>query len=395
MRLQTLLPRQARYRLRSLRHQLDSGLRATLSARRPVFEARHTAAELSEIAAAARAARPQRAESRTLEVVAVERPTRDSVRIEMANPADRPIRFRPGQFLTLEVEIDGETHRRQYSFCSDPSDAGAVAVAVRRVPGGVVSNHLVDTVRVGDRLETSGPSGRFGTEVNPDVGRRVVLVAGGAGITPLWSIAQALVAAERRTTVDLVYANRGISRVIFRDEIDALARRSDALRVTHVLERPSKSVRTLVGRLEGAVLDDALPVDPGAEYYVCGPAPMMDGVTSWLRERGVPGAAIRTESFVRARRDESAEPATWEVRFARSGVVVEASSSRSLLEIGRAAGVDMPFSCSMGGCAACKCRLRSGDVHMPAPNCLTPAEAERGEVLACIAQPRSPVVVDA
>lgn len=394
MSLAHLVPVAARLQLRVLRQSVGDALRSARADARPVSAARHTDDELRELARAARA-HSLRADVRDLTVTAVERTTTDSATIRFLNPQDDPIRFRPGQFLTFDLEVDGIHHRRSYSFCSDPDDAAEVAVTVRAVPGGAVSQHLVDTVAPGQRFRTVGPSGRFGTDTHPDRARRIVLVAGGAGITPLWSIAQAVVRHEPRSTVELVYANRGASRVILRDAIAALTASGDRLTVTHVLERPSAAFPALRGRLTGDVLERAVPVDAAAEYYVCGPAPMMDAVTAYLRGRGVPDERIATESFCPAGAESVDDDGVYEVRFARSGRVLDVSGRETLLEAGRAAGIDLASSCAMGGCAACRIPLRSGEVFMSQPNCLTPAEAARGDILACVARPRSPLVIDA
>lgn len=394
MRLDTLLPRGARFRLRSLRHQLEQTGESLRSSARPVFVRPNTPEELAAIAARTRASAPLRARTRELRVAHVLHPSADSIQVVFENPASDPIRFAPGQFLTLEVGIDGATHRRQYSFCSSPYDERTVSIAIRRVAGGLVSNHLADRLAAGDVLRTVGPSGRFGTTPDPSRDRRIVLVAGGAGITPLWSIAQALIAGEPGSTVTLVYANRGASRVMFAEPIAAMAA-DPRFSVTHVLERASRTLPAVRGRLTPEVMGRVLPVSEDTEYYVCGPEPMMDAVVGYLQERGVDPDQVRVESFTVGRREAAAPDTRWSVRFARSGRAVEVDGNRTLLEAARAAGLELPFSCAMGGCAACKVRVRSGEVHMPKPNCLSAEEAARGEVLACVAQPRSAIVVDA
>lgn len=391
--LAPLLPRRTRYALRYLRHQVRSGAMALRAPHRPVFETRHPPEALAALARAARRDTPR---PRSLSVLEVHRPTNDSVHLVLTNPADDPVYFRPGQFLTVTIDVDGETYRRQYSFCGAQGDERAVEIAVRRVPGGVVSNHLVDNAVPGMVLRTEGPSGRFGTEVDPGNARRVVLVAGGAGITPLLAIARAVIAVEPRSSVHLVYANRGVTRVMFRDALDALAARSDGrFTIRHVLERASRSLASEPGRLSGDVLAQAIPVDRDATYFVCGPTPMMNGVVSYLGGAGVAGEAIHVERFTRAIDTAPSDDTSYPVRFARSGVEVDVRSDETLLEAGLRAGVAMPFSCTMGGCAACKCRVQSGKVHMPDPNCLSTDEARRGEVLTCIARPRSPLTLDA
>ncbi len=332
---------------------------------------------------------------RSLRIHAVEH-DRDAVTLWFARSDGQPFKFRAGQFLTLEVTVDGEKLRRHYSFSSDPNNADAFAITARRVPSGRVSNHLADHARRGARLRTVGPSGRFGESVAQDQGP-LVLIAGGAGITPLWSIAQSALAASSGRAVHLVYANRGVTRILFQAPIAAAAAAHPNLHVTHVLERASKRVPAVVGRLSGDTADAAIPVLEDATYYTCGPAPMMDAVAASLLARGVAAERVHMESFAPPELNEdAAEAATsYTVTFASTGQALQVFGNQTLLEAARAADIPLDASCTMGGCAACKVKLTSGQVFMPEPHCLRPSEAAQGEILACIAQPRSNLVIAA
>ncbi len=400
MRLSPLLPTRLRvdlYRVASTLRHLREGRPA-----RPVFASRHTRDELEQrLARAVEAREAMRFASDDVGVAPlvvrdVRRTTPDAATIIFDRPDGDRWAFRPGQHLTLRVEVDGVILRRPYSLCSDPADPDALAVTVKRVPGGRASTWLVDHVAPGDVIDVLGPHGRFGTAPDPDRARHVVLVAGGSGITPLLSIARALLRGEPASTVDLVYANRGYRSIILRDDLLALAAQHDRLRITWVLERASKRLDAHLGRLEGEVLATALPCDERAEYYVCGPAPMMDAVCGALDGAGVPADAVHVERFTSATRaSEPATGAVWSVTFARSGKLVQIDDDRTLLDAASAAGVALPYSCTMGGCGACAQTVVSGDVAVDEPNCLTDAERKAGVVLCCVGRPRGPVVLDA
>ena len=85
---------------------------------------------------------------------------------------------------------------------------------------------------------------------------------------------------------------------------------------------------------------------------------------------------------------------TYSVRLEKSGQSFQFSREKTLLESGLDAGLDMDFSCTMGGCAACKVTVLKGEVEMEEPHCLTEEEQETGAVLACIARPRGPLILD-
>jgi ferredoxin-NADP reductase len=405
--LSSWLPPGLRVRFRFWRGDLAAFQGALVAPRRPVVRIPHTPAELRALhvaATAARAALPPRAalpgalraEFRDLELVAVARPTSDAVTLVFRNPPDAPVTFRPGQYLTLVVAQGGESLHRAYSLCSDPADREHLAVTVKRVAGGRLSNLLNDTAAVGQRYRVLGPSGRFGTTPRQNAARRVVLVAAGAGVTPLFSIAQALAAGEPLSRIELVCGNRRVADILFRPELEHLAAAHPNLRVTHALTRAPRGWRGARGRLAGERLAALVPVDPAAEYYVCGPEGMMQGVVAYLRAAGVPAGHVFVERFVR--QDAAAHGGTGavhEVRFARRGIVLRVPDTKTLLEASLEAGLALAFSCTMGGCAACKVRVLEGELDQEEPNCLTAEEAARGGRLACVGRPRSALVVDA
>jgi ring-1,2-phenylacetyl-CoA epoxidase subunit PaaE len=378
--------------LRALRRDL-AAVAASLVGRAPAPVATTTPPAKARAAAppASHAARPVR-------VAHVVRETPDAVTLVLEDPTGAHIRFAPGQFFTLCVRIDGEVHKRAYSASSDALTAGSVSVTVKRVPGGRVSRHLVDNIREGDALEVLGPSGSF-TPMPASAPRLLVLLGGGSGITPLASIARTLLASEPATRIALVYGNRAPGDVIFKDALDALvAEHAPRFVVRHVLEQPPAGWTGGTGRLDAAALArelDALaePDAPANEYLLCGPAPMMQAARACLEGRGVAASRIREERFVSAHASASSiESAPQPVKVRMQGREREfvVAAGRTVLEAALDAGVDMPFSCSVGGCGTCLVRLAEGRVDMDEPNCLTSGERAGGYVLACVSRPSSP-----
>jgi ferredoxin-NADP reductase len=354
--------------------------------------------------------------TRSLEIVALARETADAISLVLADPEGEPVEFVPGQFFTVLVTVDGEALRRAYSLSSCAQEQERVRITIKRVAGGKVSNYLNDHARVGQRLRVLGPSGAFTLRPDEAKARRLMMIAGGSGITPIMAILRSLLAVEPRTQVALLYGNRGVDDIIFKRELDHLfAAHADRLHVRHVLSRPP------AGAWEGgAGLLDELTVERelvgleslgllGAdhEYFVCGPEGMMQAVRGVLRARDVAPRKIHEERFSqpqlrpRVRRDSSGgdaapadEPRAVVVR--RGGLPATrylVEPGQTVLEGGLASGVPLRYSCAMGGCGACKVTLAEGEVEMEEPNCLTAAERARGEVLACVCYPRTEEVV--
>jgi ring-1,2-phenylacetyl-CoA epoxidase subunit PaaE len=347
---------------------------------------------------------------RAMRVARIVRETADAVTLVLEDAAGEPVRFRAGQFFTLHVPLEsGEVARRAYSASSSPLDGAAqVSVTVKRMQGGRVSTHLVETLREGEVLDVLGPSGSFGP-APASAPRRIVLVGGGSGITPLVSIARTLLAGEPDTRVVLFYGNRALEDVIFHAALEEMAcghANRGRFVVRHVLESPPSGWSGRASLLDGPTLLRELHglrdsvADAGAmpsEYFLCGPDPMMHSVRASLAGHGVAHASIHEERFLSAHAGAST------VRSTAHTVVVRARAGarrllvapgRTVLEAAFDARIDMPFSCTVGGCGACRVRLVDGDVLMDAPNCLTAEERADGYVLTCVSRPQGPCTLE-
>ncbi len=338
---------------------------------------------------------------RPLTVTRVVHETPDAVSLYLEEPDGSPLEFTAGQFLSFDVEVGGQTLRRAYSLASPPLEGHAAHVTIKRVDDGRVSNHLNDHAEVGMTMKVLGPSGTFVLEPE-HCPPRLVLIAGGSGITPIASIAELALEAVPESQVTLLYGNRGEADIIFRERLDALAEaHPDRFTLEHVLETPSEGWTGPRGQLDGATTMARLAAhglaedDPSTAYYVCGPGGMMDAVREALLAKGVPAERIHEERFHRTEARTAVEVGAQPVTLKADGRSVEVTTNgQTILEAGLAAGVAMPFSCAMGGCAACKVKVTSGEVVMEEPNCLTAAEREDGYVLACVGRAASPCTVE-
>jgi ferredoxin-NADP reductase len=344
-----------------------------------------------------------------LDVAGVVRETPDAVTLVLRDGTSREdtFSFLPGQFFTVLAEVDGEVVPRNYSASNAPGTS-ELHLTIKKKDGGRVSGAMCRT-RAGDRLRVLGPFGSFVLEPRSvprsrGAPRRLVLVAGGAGITPLASIARAVLTNESRAEIALVYANRRAEDIIFASELDKLAlEHPNRLSVVHVLE-------TDQGRLDRATTSrtlDAVPLasHPDSKFYVCGPDGMRDEVLAALAARNIREERIRIERFTIGPRPQpvptsamlaaTVAPGTRPIAIHVKGDVYRTSAlpGATILEAGLAAGAPMPFSCAVGGCGACRVKLEAGDVELDEPNCSSPEERAAGWVLACVGRPRGPCSV--
>ncbi|MBI1244958.1 MAG: 2Fe-2S iron-sulfur cluster binding domain-containing protein [Alphaproteobacteria bacterium] len=346
-----------------------------------------------------------------LKIADVRRETADCVSIALHVPPDLAdaYRFTPGQHLTLKLEIGGKEERRSYSICAAPAEK-ELRVAIKRVPDGAFSNFANSKLAVGDRVAVGTPEGRFGIAPDPRAARTHVLVAAGSGITPVISIAKALLGGEPGSHVVLVYANRTVDSIIFREALEDLKNRHmERFSLVHVLSRERQDTPLLDGRLDGTkmaalatALFDVTTVDG---YYLCGPHALVETVRTALVGLGAPESRVHTELFLapdaataRVTPESGAvhREGTARVTVIRDGIrqVFEVGyDGPSILDAGIAKGLELPFSCKGGVCSTCRCLKRAGEVEMAANYSLEPWELEKGFVLACQSRPTSTEVV--
>lgn len=342
----------------------------------------------------------------SLRIKEVRRETPECVSLAFEVPAELAgeYRFVQGQHLNLRASLDGEEVRRSYSICS-AADGGELRVAIKKVPGGRFSVWANERLARGDAIDVMTPEGRFFTPLEPGQSKHYVAFAAGSGITPVLSIARTTLAREPKSRFTLVYGNRRLASTMFHEALCELKDRYLArFALFNVFSREEQEVDLFNGRIDAAkaraFVERLLPVDDIDEAFVCGPASMIDEVEGALVAAGVPRGHLHVERFgvpgaVAAVVDD-AEAAEARVTLVVDGVRREIDFHRgqhSILDAGRAAGIDLPFSCKGGMCSTCRARLLEGEVKMAKNYALEPHEVAAGFVLTCQSYPLTGRVV--
>jgi ring-1,2-phenylacetyl-CoA epoxidase subunit PaaE len=340
-----------------------------------------------------------------LRVASVEPLTDDSVAITFAVPDElaEDYRYVHGQHLTIRGE-DGE--RRSFSICTSPS-SGRMTIGVKKLPGGVFSEGVVDDLRPGDELDVMTPAGRFTTQLDPASQRTYVAVAAGSGITPILSIVTTILEEEPHAQVMLVYANRTHRSVMFLEELHDLKDRfADRFWLVHVLSREQQDVELFSGRLDGdrltRILKSLMPAEEVDAWFLCGPQQMVVDLRQVILDHGVDAHAIHTELF-HADPVPRAPQAVASSMEGAARVTIKLDGRASDFEL-RPDGVgvleaalevrsDLPFACRGGVCGTCRAKLVEGTVAMDVNYALEPEEMEDGYVLTCQSHPTSERVV--
>ena len=352
--------------------------------------------------------------------------------------AEPPLQFdfQPGQFVTLDLNIDAQSVKRSYSISSSPSRPYTLDITVKRVPAetpeappGLVSNWMHDHLVVGSRIQLADPFGKFTcAEAQTD---KLLFISAGSGITPMMSMAQWL--CDTAAHVDMVFFHsaRSPRDIIFRKRLELLAANHDNFQLAITTTRlvSGQSWVGYTGRLNEAMLTTIAPDFRDRSIYVCGPNPFMAATKTLLAGLQFPMEYYFSESFgpSKSRKKVSTQPQRLDqapqllaaipeskassfddaptqnrvqisptVVFANSGKEVACDAEDYLLDVAEQEGIDIPNSCRMGACGACKRRLIEGEVkYEEEPGALDESDRQNGIVLACIAHPLGRVVLDA
>lgn len=332
---------------------------------------------------------------RHVRVAEVIHETVDAVTLVLEVTDGRPLEFRAGQYLTHCFDIDGATVKRAYSICAAEGDR--LACTVKAIDGGVVSGFVHRKVAAGYEYAVLGPTGEF---VLPDVDENdsvpLAFLAAGSGITPVISMIETELRQQPQREISLVYASRRQSEIIFARRLSALAAAHPRLRVVHVLSQPAPEWPGEAGRLAGERAAALLAPRRDAQIFLCAPTGLMDSTTAALTDAGVAVSRIHRERFYAAPQHTRTVPTQpHDVQFRASGRTVTQQPGETILEAGLRGGLKLNFSCTVGGCAACKLKVISGAVAVDEPNCLSEQERSEGYILSCSAYAQESVVLDA
>jgi len=308
-----------------------------------------------------------------------------------------------GQYINLMLTIDGKKVNRSYTIASSPTRSAYVEISVKR--DGLASKHLHASVKEGDTIKVGAAAGKFhfaGHEAN-----RVILVAGGVGITPMMAVIRSLTDRCWPGEMYLMFAVKKREDVVFERELEHLKARHPNLRIKITLSADDAATASGLydgakGRISKELVQAFIPDLEGCRVMLCGPDPQMKAARAVFVGLGVPNDHVHEEAFVSPpmAKDESAADAAmmapqteaadaageYTVHFKRSDKQVQLIGL-TVLEAAEENEITIPFECRSGICGQCKCKLVSGRVVMEAQDALTAADKSKGLILACQARP--------
>lgn len=283
--------------------------------------------------------------------------------------------FGAGKYLTVFETIEGMPVTRAYSISSSPKDSleGRYVLTIKLVDGGLVSRYILDNWTVGTEVEVSAPCGNFEYQPLRDA-KKVICLAGGSGITPFVSMANAIADGDEDFEMTLLYGSRNKDSILFKDELDEICKKTDKVKVVHVLsdsKRASKGFEK--GFITAKLIEKYAPENEEYSVFLCGPQQMYEFVDKELESLSLEKKYIRHEMFGEFHNPSTQadypqgvpETVTIKVTIQDETKTVTGSSNDSVLQILEKNGISAPARCRSGECGFCHSHLISGKVYVP------------------------------
>lgn len=283
--------------------------------------------------------------------------------------------FGAGKYLTVFETIEGMPITRAYSISSSPKDSteGKYVLTIKLVEGGLMSRYIFDNWTVGTSVEVSAPAGNFEYQPLRDA-ETVICIAGGSGITPFVSMANAICDGDENFKMILLYGSRNYDNILFREELEKLEKKSDKIKVVHVLSDDNNAPEgTEKGFITAELIKKYAPENEAYSVFLCGPQQMYEFVDKELEKLNLPKKYVRHEMFGEFHNPQTQDdypagvPETVKIKVTIQDktYTVEGKSSDSVVQILEKNGISAPTRCRSGECGFCHSHLISGKVYVP------------------------------
>lgn len=299
------------------------------------------------------------------------------------------IPFKAGQYISLKMFIDDAYVTRAYSLSSSPKDAlkGIYRITVKRVKDGLVSNLLLDDIKVGDGLTISKPAGGFTYSRIKDE-KNVIGIAGGSGITPFISMAHSIIDGDEDYQLTVLYSVKSEEDIIFKKEIEKL-NHSKKVQFVITLTREEKE-----GYLFGHITKEMFEpyIKEFNTIFMCGPKELYKSMNDILAEFSIPKKSVHFENFSVSYEPEEVKTFELKVLMKDETKTITCKSDEALLVSMERAGIKAPSMCRVGVCGYCRSILVDGKIKMIGATQMR-SLAENDYIHPCVTFPESDIIL--
>lgn len=320
--------------------------------------------------------------------------------------------FKPGQFIGIQLEIDGERHNRSYTIASSPTRPHLLELTIKKDPAGAVSPWLHNNVNVGTELEFRGPAGRFNClDIDSE---KVLLISAGSGITPVMSMARFWCDQVANKKIRFLNWARSVQDIIFRRELALMDHQHKNFDLEVICTMPGLSENWLGrrGRVNPTLLNDLVPDLTGYTVFCCGPDGFMQQVKESLASLGFDLTNYHDETFdpggkkkakdakkavekqVEATEEQSQIAGPFNLTLNKTGKTVVVEANENLLERLEKEGAPVESSCRAGNCGCCQVKKLSGDTATENEMGLHNDRRQEGYILTCTTRLSSDTTLD-
>lgn len=335
--------------------------------------------------------------SSELEIIQIEKITQNSIAITFSIDEKNKTNyyFKPGQFLTLEINLNNKKIKRSYSICSSPNE-DSIKISIKKIKNGLFSNYAVNNFKKGDIINVEFPKGNFFYKKHSESSQNILLFAAGSGITPILSILKYSLEENNKNMVTLIYGNRSKDEEMFYEEIEAVEKKYKSRFSIFKIYSKVNYENDFFGRIDNnflnKIFDKEKKLHDFDNYYICGPEDMILNLCSILEKNFISRDKINYEYFFRKNKKDSYDDINrdilYKVKYNNNSVDFLFSSKSSVLTAALSK-FDVPFSCQGGSCGSCVCKLVNGEISNYKTDVLTKDEKIKGLFLSCQVNPTS------
>ena len=295
-------------------------------------------------------------------------------------------KFFAGQYVALELQIDGVTVRRSYSICSEP-DIESFDVGIKKVQNGIFSTYVNEKLKISDSIKVGKPEGRFIWE--PNEKDKIMAIAAGSGITPIMSIIKSVIKHTEKSSLTLIYCNKSPEKTMFYKELQLLAKHFPNRLNIHWTFTETNEKDANFGRVDENYINFILNKNKAkpSKYFLCGPEKMIDLSKNCLIKKGISENQILFELFKESSNkkeiSEAINTGFLKIKYDDVFYKLPLSAEKTILDIALQEKINVPYSCQGGVCCSCIAKITEGEAKMKSNQVLTDDEIKEGLILTC------------